>query len=236
MKIVVCVPRWSDGGRRDEIWTFTRKWIEEYYPYPIFEGHHEGPGEARDAAAKAAGDWDIAIMHDADTLAHRDAIAAAIDNAVTTGCMTVAADGHMYMSKKSSDRLLAGDPQFLPRPYDVNRRSLATYAQPCSGIYAVSRALYDRIGGYPHAGIWGNEDQIWFELCRIFDGPVAWVPDEITTHLWHPPADRSSREVVNHPEYRRNRTLWKQLNRCRGPFAQARARELLNETLGHRIP
>lgn len=239
MKTVICVPRWSDGGRRDEIWSFTEKWIRDQYPYPIVEGHHEGPGEARDAAARTAGDWDMAIFHDADTLAHPEAIEAAVTNSTKTGGMTLACDSHVYLSEGSSNRILRGDRGWFCRPYslDFKKHSCAFYARPCSGIFAVPRPLYEAVGGYPHAGIWGNEDQIWYELARIFsDRQNEFIDDHITLHLHHPPAARASQVAVSNPQYRRNHRLWQALYKCRGAEAKSKARQLLADTLEHHIP
>ncbi|OYN80436.1 glycosyltransferase family A protein [Mycolicibacterium sphagni] len=228
-RVAIGVPRWPDGGHRDQAWMFVRDWMSRHYPqWPRFEGHDPGPGEARAQAAEAAGQWDAIVFNDADTLAHPDAIEAAVTQCIAEDRMVICADSHMYLSKASSDRILSGGAWFC-RPRDFGDNGI--YARPCSGVFAVPRSLYDRIGGYPALGPWGQEDQVWFELCRIFDGPVTWTAEHITLHLWHPPADRDP----NRREARRNYRLWQQLARLRGPSAQRQARELMAE-VGHRIP
>lgn len=223
----IAVPRWPDGGRRDEIWPFVRDWYSGQ-GFEIYEGHDPGPGEARNLAAQAAGDWDVLLFADADTLAHPDAIRTAIEGAHREDRMVICGDSHMYMSEASSNRILGGSEWFC-RPADFTNNSI--YAKPCSGVFAVPRRLYERIGGYPGVGPHGQEDQIWFELCRIFNGQVAWVADHITLHLWHPPARRDA----STPEARRNYRIWQQLAKFRGPQAQEQARALL-ATVGHQIP
>jgi hypothetical protein len=238
MRVVICVPRWPDNGRRDQIWKWLRAWLEERHNYPIFEGHAEGPGEARNLAAQAAGNWDVALFCDADTVTHPEAIHTAITNAAHSGRMTNANDSYMYLSETSSDRILSGEKYWFCRPYslDLATNHNIVFRTPCSGVYALPRGLYDRIGGIPGAGPWGVEDQILFELCRIFGGSAQWTPEHIALHLWHEPAPRTWASNRNHPEKKRNYLLWRQLARLRGIDAQNQARLLMHKTLGHNIP
>lgn len=223
----LAVPRWPDNATRDRAWTFVQQWWHEQ-GYATAEGHHPGPGEARKLAAENAGDWDVLVFADADTIAHPEAVELAAHRALTEDRMVIAADSHMYLSRESSERIMNGGPWFC-RPTTLTRDHC--YAKPCSGVFAVPRTLWDRIGGYPGLGAHGQEDQVWFELCRIFDGTPTWTAGHITMHFWHTPAARDE----THPEARRNYQLWRSLAKLRGPTAQHQARDLMARH-GHVIP
>lgn len=237
VRTVVCVPRWPDNGRRDQVWVWLKSWMQRQYPYEIFEGHDPGPGEARAQAAAKAGDWDVAVFADADTLAHPEAVETAVKRCVDENRMVLACDSHMYMSKESSDRIMNGG-MWFPRPYTMDKRDRdkAIYARPCSGVYAIPRSLYEVCGGYPALGPEGFEDLVWFQLTSIMSGNGPdWVEGHITLHLWHPPAQRAQ-TTHRHPDTVRNKALWQQLARMRnGSRAIEQARAAM-AAVGHVVP
>lgn len=230
VNIVVLVPRRPDQGRRDQIWGFTRWWIERHYPLPVFEADSDGRqfsvAQARNRAAAAAGDWDIAIFHDADTIAHPAAIETAIEIAARSDQIVVAGDSHMYCDHASSDRILAGGPLF-PRPDSFGKNGI--YQRPCSGVFAVNRHLWDTVGGYVESlRGWGFEDLVFLQTCGLFGAGNTWVPDHITLHLWHEPAPRT--DDTSH-----NRVVWQRLAAFRRRRDIAGARAYLTR-LGHTLP
>lgn len=239
MRTVICVPRLSDGGRRDEIWKWLRhNWIEEHFPdIPIFEGIAKGAGNSRNIAAKKAGDWDVALFNDADTMAHPEAVRLAFAKAAKDMQIVIAADSHMYCSDESSSRIMAGGIMF-PRPYRVDRNAVtrAVYPLPCSGVFAVSRKLWDATGGYIEMlGAGGCEDECFMEQARIFGNGIDFIPGHMTYHLWHDPGpDRYLRQPSN---YHRNKAIWRKLARLAklGDRGRDEAREVL-ATLGHIVP
>lgn len=241
MKTVVCIPFWpEDSGRRGENFAFTRKLIEQDHSYPIFVGEHPAPGTARNLAAQAAGDWDVAVMWDADNLAHPDAVRQAVARAADHPQMVVAGDCHLYMSEPSSRRILDGE-RWMPRPYDISPSrgvdhgcQKAFWRYPCSGVYAIGRELWDRIGGFVETmGCHGKEDLVFLQCCCIWGQGNAYIDDHILLHLWHPPGRHATHPTTN--EARANTQLWHQLSRIRGHDAQYRAAKLL-ATVGHTIP
>ena len=83
MNTVILVPRRDDNGYRDELWAWTRGWWErEQSHMPIIEGYHtEGlfnRSAAINTAAKIAGDWDVAVIIDADVICSPDRVKEAV--------------------------------------------------------------------------------------------------------------------------------------------------------------
>lgn len=228
-RTVILTPYRSTEGR-DRNWWFVQQWIAENYGYDHYVADNTGPfspAAARNLAARAAGQWDVALFHDADTIAHPDAVAQAIDMAATSMRMVVAADSHMYCCPTSSERIrTTGDAGFA-RPDSFGLHGI--YENPCSGVFAVSRKLWDAVGGYVESlHGWGYEDLVFLQQCGVFADGNTWIPGHITLHLWHPPAARDARTETN-------KSVWKQLTRYRLARDRNGARQYL-ATLGHRVP
>jgi len=208
--IAVMVP-FRPHGTRNRLWEFTRNWIADHYDYPVFTADTPNRafnrGMARNNAARAAGDWDVGIFHDADTIAHPEAIEEAIDMAVATGKMVVAGDCFTYLSKGTTERILStGDVGFVSAErYDED----GVYARPCSGVVVVTRKLFDAVGGYIESFRgWGYEDLIFLTSCGIFGNGNTWVPHYGLLHLWHERAERDA-------DTENNRMLWEHLVRIK---------------------
>lgn len=228
MKTVICVPYRPRPGT-DELWSWVNGWITNHYGYPIHVGDTEGnfsPSKARNAAATLAGDWDVAVFHDADTIAHPEAVEQAITAAANSMQMVVAADSHMYCDPASSRRILAGSPIF-PRPDKFDRNHI--YEKPCSGIVAVNRNLYEKVGGYVETlQGWGYEDLVFLQMCGIFADGNTWIPGHISLHIWHEPSP-----LTRHTTF--NKQVWQKLADYRRRNNPAGARTYL-QTLGHTVP
>jgi hypothetical protein len=215
---------------RQPVWDFVRGWIDRNYRLPVFTADSDGPvfspGAARNAAARVAGDWDVALFHDCDTIAHPDAVAQAVDMAATSQRMVVAGDAHMYCDRPSSARIMAsGNPSFA-RPITFDEHGI--YEKPCSGVFAVSRRLFDRVGGYLEVPGWGYEDLIFLQACGIWGDGNTWVPGHITLHMWHEPSPRTDDTATN-------KKIWQTLTGYRRRADRDGARRYL-ASLGHRVP
>lgn len=192
MKTVLLTP-YRRTPERDRLWAFTRAWIATNYDFPLFESDSHGarfsPSQARNRAAKLAGDWDVAVFHDADTIAHPEAVLAAIAQAATTDSMVIAADSHMYCDRYSTNRILMSGVPMFPRPDTFDTRGI--YEKPCSGVFAVNRHVWESTGGYIDTLTgWGYEDLCFLQLCKLFAQGHTYIPGHITLHLWHPPSVR----------------------------------------------
>ena len=67
MKVVVCVPFGTDHAERERNWDYVRSWLTLRHDWPIHVGTSDrdpfSPAQARNAAAAAAGDWDVAVLN-----------------------------------------------------------------------------------------------------------------------------------------------------------------------------
>lgn len=229
MKTVILTP-YRPTPDRQPIWDFVREWIAVHYGYPVFEADCDGfpfsSAQARNKAARLAGDWDVAIVHDADTIAHPEAIRYAVAEAQASMRMVFAGDSHMYCDPMSSQRIMqTGDASF-PRPVSFDDRGI--YPKPSGGIFAVNRKLWDRVGGYVESLVaWGFEDLCFLQCAGIFGDGHAYVPGHITLHLWHPPLTESA-------DTRFNEHVWQTLTQYRVRRDQDGARHYL-AGLGHSL-
>lgn len=190
---------------RDPLRDWTRDWIARHYDYPVFETDSDtnefSVGAARNKAARLAGDWDVALVHDADTIAHPDAVERAISYAARADQMIVTADSHMYCSMESSQRIMASGIPMFPRPLRFDNAGI--YERPSGGIVAVNRNTWNKVGGYVEAlTSWGFEDLVFLQSCNLFADGHGWVAGHINLHLWHPPAPRTGATVFNEQVWR----------------------------------
>ena len=196
MRTVILVPRRPDGGPRDLLWDWCRtRWGREHPDLEVFEGAHPGKGPfnralALNRAAAAAGDWDVAVVADADSFVGADQVDTAIGLAATSGQMVMAFDRWCALDEAMTTQILGG--------YDGNWWPGVTVAMTdtCSSMFAVPRPLWDECAGFDerHQG-WGAEDFSFAHAARTFgDG---WQRIEgACWHLWHPTGRRDPARVA----------------------------------------
>lgn len=239
LRVVILVPRRADQGRRDELWAFTRSWLTEHHPdFEIVEGESpEGPfnrGAAINRAARSAGAWDVAIVHDGDNIVAPRRLTAAVEDAHLTGLATVAHDTYMYLDRESSDEILE-HPRgpWWPRPQIDNvdtRYDPYIIHKHVSGVVVVPRVAWDATGGFAELTGWGSEDSLFLVLCNAFGGGVEWSRGT-ALHLWHEHAEADTTRVIRH----RNKEILSIAKKfeLRGELVKLRA---YLKTLGHPIP
>lgn len=188
MRVVVLVPRRADGGRRDMVWAYVRaRWAEQHPDWPVFEGHHDDGGPfnrsaAVNAAAAAAGAWDVAVIADSDTFVGSDQIASAVESAARSGRITFAYDRFVYLGRKMSDRVMEG--------FVGNWWPGVVWTMPgtCSSMVVVTRGLWDRVGGFDEGFVgWGGEDVGFSLACQALGGGHDRTRGD-AWHLYHDPA------------------------------------------------
>jgi glycosyltransferase involved in cell wall biosynthesis len=235
MKVSVVIPFGSMGCEyRERNFQHIKTWIAQFHPeWPVFIGSSDrdpfSPAQARNNGAAAAGDWDVLVFWDADTLVHPDAVREAVRRAASAKVMVLACDSHIYTDQLSADRYLATGLMF-PKPRGNESQSFGLegiYRRPCSGVLAVGRELWTATGGYIDSlgGEDSHEDLAFFQQCGIFGKGVKWV-EGIQIHLWHPPAPRSNG---------RNYEVWKRLADMKRKGLKVPAKRYL-ASLGHSVP
>lgn len=192
MRVVVLVPRRADGGRRDQLWAFVRDWYAQHHPdMDVVEGHHDdGPfnrSAAVNRAAENAGDWDLALITDADLIHPPAQLHRAIDVCQRTGKMTITYDTYRYLGEKMTNAVLAG--------FGGNWMTGCEFTMhgSCSGFF-IGRDLWDETGGFDEGfDGWGYEDSCYNRIAWTFGGGVQTIPGDVF-HLQHPTQDRTGLE------------------------------------------
>ena len=206
--VVILVPRRADHGVRDRLWGFSRVWWANLFPdWPIVEGHHDdGPfnrSAAINAAARDAGDWDVAVIIDADVLPEQRPVLGAVKLAAA-GFAASAFSVRRHLSKPGTAQVMAG--------YRGDWRPLTkqTFRDSVSGAYVVGRDLFDQVGGFDDGFCgWGWED-VAFKLATetLAECPMVRTGGTLW-HLWHPTSperdERSPLFVANRERCRRYR-------------------------------
>lgn len=200
MNTVVLVPRRDDGGWRDELWACVRSRLAvDHADWPVHEGHHvDGPfnrSAAINTAARAAGDWDVAVIIDSDTIAPPVALRVGVDMAWTLGYMVNCHDLRVMLNERATRRIVAGR-----APSNVSWRKASWveriwYESPSSGV-VVRRDLFDRVGGFDEKFVgWGHEDSAFRIACETVTGvPMLRVAAD-AYHLWHPESPEVNRRA-----------------------------------------
>lgn len=188
LKVAILVPRRDDHGHRDKLWEFAKKWWSGDHPnWPIYEGYHtEGPfnrSAAVNFAARAAGDWDVALIIDSDVISNADAVRVGVEVAAGTGLMVVTHDERIMLSQAGTTKILNG--------YRGNWRTQGmqekVYLDSVSCSVAVPRKLWDLVGGMDELfSGWGYEDTAFRIAAETLTGkPIVRLSSEVF-HLWHP--------------------------------------------------
>lgn len=212
MTDVILVPRRDDNGFRDELWlSFIKPWWErEQSHMPIVEGYHsEGlfnRSAAINRAAELAGDWDVAVIIDADVVCSPDRVKEAVELARSTGSMVLPHTVRHDLTPVASMDSRAG--RFTPLQIDLEalrkpRRIIAhTYSvenghPSVSSVVVVSRRQWDEIGGFDEQFRgWGFEDTAFAAAAETFGGIIR-IEGEVW-HYWHPTAREGKRGTAPH--------------------------------------
>lgn len=211
MRTVIVVPYRSDGGRRDRLWDFTRSWLREHHrDYPIYLGASpDGPfnrSAAINHAARDAGDWDVAVICDSDTVVAPDQLEEAVRRAHDTGLLVSALTTVAELSSRSTARLLADPHSDLATLGRIRTRRKDDMTQ--SSVIAVPRPLWDAIGGFDEGFQgWGCEDNAFWIAATLHGGDGRSAGGEplrvhgAAYHLWH---EKVSKVKLFDPIFRTN--------------------------------
>lgn len=188
MNVVVLVPRRADGGRRDQVWEWvSNRWNTEHPDYRVIEGHdnadpdHFNRSAAVNAAADVAGEWDVAIIADADSFVAPAQSIAAVEGA-SRGQFWLSYDSFVYLNRKMSDWIMNGFNGW----WEEGAEWIMTGT--CSSQVVVNRDLWDEVGGFDDRFVgWGFEDIAFSHACQTFGDGIARVKGP-AYHLHHPPS------------------------------------------------
>lgn len=185
MRAVILVPRREDNGWRDTLWQHVKNRLAAW---DVFEGHHtaeEGPfnrSAAINRAAVAAGDWDVAVIVDSDTIVGDNQIDDAVRQAAATDRITFGFVTYRALNPDGTARILAG--------WDGAWEPFIDWEAPntASSCVAVSRHLWEQVGGFDDRFVgWGWEDCAFSIACQTLGGGWNRIEGPVW-HLWHPPS------------------------------------------------
>jgi len=170
------------------VWSWVRaRWEREFPTWRVVEGVESGSGlfnrcEALNRAAEVAGDWDVAVVADGDSVTSPVQSAAAVGWAASTGRLVYAFDEFLYLSRYMTENILRGYGGAWESGVEW------TLANTQSSQVVVRRSLWDEVGGFDEGfDGWGYEDVAFASACETLGGNAVRVPGPVW-HLWHPPS------------------------------------------------
>jgi hypothetical protein len=193
MNVAILVPRRRGRPDRDRLWSFARSWWANDFPdWPIVEGHHEateGPfnrGQALNRAVAAAGDWDVAVLIDADVIIGPDQVRTAVEVAWSTARPVLAYHERIHLTERGTKRIVDG----YRGDWRASGMVQKVLLDACSGAVVVSRPLWDSVGGFDELfSGWGWEDVAFRVAAETLTGaPLI----QLAGNIWH------LHHIVNH--------------------------------------
>jgi hypothetical protein len=180
------------------LWGFVRERVEAEVDWPIFEGlSTDGPfnrSRALNEAAVQAGDWDAAVILDADTVPDFDSVRRAVESASTGRQLVFAQSQFRSLTRAATRAVIAGRLE----PADADARWV--YPDPKSSCLVICRETWELVGGFDQRFEgWGGEDAALYAACNALVGVERLKGD--CWHLWH---SRSPEKNPDLPTYKAN--------------------------------
>ncbi len=190
---MVCTGFRADTPERVRNWRYTRAFWDST-GWEVFAGDDPGEvfsvGRSKNAAAEDAGEWDVAVFTDVDTVPGSvKQMQNAVETASRTGHFTVAYSTLHYLAEAPSAAVCAGEADLEP---DLAFKSIGL---TWINTFAVTRALWDEVGGFDHRiKGYGGEDLAFYFAAATLTGDAKRTPGPLY-HLDHP--DNSEENKVD---------------------------------------
>ncbi len=187
-KTVLLVPFSSKDQSRILIWQHVKKWLDQTLDYPLTIGEHfpRTPDTynlslARNIASQKAGDWEVAVIHDADTVINPQQIIAGVEAAYETGAVTYPYDERWELDFTGTKMLLADENSNWQQHLTQYTRN-----QPLGGCIIVRRDLMELVRGFDTGFVgWGHEDGAFAIACQMLSGKLLQRIPGKSLHLEH---------------------------------------------------
>ena len=198
----VCIP-WRPGDRHR---TRSYGWSRAYWQSQgatVVDG--SGPTRSamrNDAARRAFADgFDNLFFADADTFVPAEQFVVASIQSQDTDQFVLAFDEYMRLPQSMNRRMDAPIPHTF---YRLARSASSPKLHHASGAHAMSRTLWERVGGYDERFTrWGFEDRCIWLTANTLAGEHDRIPGP-AYHWWHPNAPDKD---PGDPEYLRGEAL-----------------------------
>lgn len=201
---VVAIPHKPDFGHRDQLFTHLKTHYWNQIGFELLVGRNNDTEFNRAKAINQAlkGDWDFAVIADADTWVPPKQLHHAILTAHITKTLVAAFDAVVEINRDTTMDILAGTTSLAGSfgADKVRTRDLETQ----SSMLVIPKKLWDETGMDERFEGWGCEDNAFWKACELHAGPPQRVSGN-AYHLWHP----SARNKHHGIGYRRNFNLWK---------------------------
>ena len=193
-KTVILVPLRLADPQRERVWAFVREHLEQL-GWPIFVADSDSVewnrSKAINRAAEQAGDWECALITDADTIVDAAAMRKAATRATATGSVLVPWKLRWKLSEAGTVRRMGIPPRshWTQTHRDLDHLDRTPARLPVvhrGGPVMVPRRAWDVIGGFDEQFIgWGHED-VAFRIAAqtLAPGGLQEVAGTIW-HLWH---------------------------------------------------
>jgi N-terminal domain of galactosyltransferase len=204
MRTVILVP-WRGGDPiRERNWEITRRHLVEDFRIPIYTGDRDGPwsrAAAVNAAARDAGDWDVAMIADADTIQEITPAKQAWLHVRHHGGAVVPWSRRWLLNENATLRIGEGgnEPFLYPRKW----------AKPDGGAgstLVIARQAWDVVHGMDERFVgWGLEDRAFTTALSTFS--TVTKTKGTVWHLHHVPDPVSVEHRFTHggtPEMRKH--------------------------------
>lgn len=196
MRVVTLVPYRPDA-ERDRLWAWCRARWEHHHPdWPIFLGASpDGPfnrSAAVNDAARNAGEWDVAVLIDADVAADPERVREAVQLAHNTGRVVLPYDERIHLNRTGTHKVLAGfDGSWRTRQFTE-----AIYRDQDSCVVCIPRSVWDEVGGFDENFVgWFGEDTAFNLAAETLTGlPVVRLEGELF-HLHHRRAPDAAKDA-----------------------------------------
>lgn len=222
---VILVPRREGFPDRDRTWAWVRRWWEQNLPeFPIIEGHHNAGlfnrSAALNRASEIAGDWDIALIIDADVICDPEHVREAVKMAAEKDRIVVPFKVRHNLNRRGSEAIMAG------ANANWERWIARNFYDQHSSVIAVPRNVWNTVGGFDETfSGWGMEDTAFAISAITLVGEMIHMEGEVW-HFYHPTAPEGH---VKTPSAIRNRARGARYQAARGDPEAIRA--LLNERI-----
>jgi hypothetical protein len=200
---IVAVPYKPDFGHRDQLFTHLKDNFWNMIGLKLSVGSStEDPFNRSKAINQALqGDWEFAVIADADTWVPAKNLRHALLTAKATGKLVAAFDAVVELNRPCTMSILNGQTSLSGSfgAEKVRTRELETQ----SSVLVIPRALWERVGRMDERFQgWGCEDNAFWHACSLMGGEPERIPGN-AYHLWHAAAPGKFQGI----QYRRNLNL-----------------------------
>ena len=176
----VLVPRRADGGRRDQIWTelLERVWSSSAIATGTHDGGPFNRSAALNAAADAAGKWELAVVADSDSLVTPEQLSQAVELARSSGRLVIAHDRWVNVDVDETASFFdTGQLEF--------RGERVEWPMTVSSMLVIPRLVWDAVNGFDeHFAGWGEEDRAFMRAVETLTGEALRIEGPVF-HLAH---------------------------------------------------